>query len=474
MLLQKVHSLLKKECGFSDERRFLVGVSGGPDSVCLLDILSQLPYEIVVGHLNHNLRPSSGEEMAFVEKLAETYGISFVGKSVNILEISALNKSGIEDTARNERYRFLFRAAHDKSADAVLVAHQADDQIETLLMNLIRGAGLEGMSGMRVMSVSEFNPVIPLVRPLLSIWRDDIMKYCISHRLEYRLDETNKLLTNKRASIRNYLIPELAKYNPNIKSTLLRTQKVIEEDINYLQESVSRHLKEIHVTREDNAVSLDLSGFKKLPKSLQRMVIKDIMEKYFIGNEIISYSNIEYARRLFNREIRRSTLKITDDLYAFNVGERGILAKNNDGGRDNTWPKIEKALSIGAKPGVYPVIVGWQFEIEEISINQIGIDFRKNKNKFLVYIDKDSVEENLTIRPWIKGDGFQPLGMNGKSIKISDYWINRKVPLQARINWPLIVCKDEIIWIPGFQQAHNTRVTDETQKIIVLQLKRKT
>ncbi|MDP2964713.1 MAG: tRNA lysidine(34) synthetase TilS [Pelolinea sp.] len=471
MLLQKVRSILKKDCSFPDERKFLVGISGGPDSVCLLDVLSQLPYEIVVGHLNHNLRPSSSEEMAFVEKIATKYGCKFIGKTANILKLSELNKVGIEETARKERYRFLFSAAQNENAAAVFVAHQADDQIETLLMNLIRGAGLEGMSGMRVISISEFHPSIPLVRPLLKTWREDIMNYCRSHRLEFRLDESNQSLTNTRVNIRNHLIPELAKYNPNIKVTLLRTQQVMEEDFNYFQESISAGVKEIHLTSENDTVYLDLSGFRKLPKSLQRLVIKDTLEKYFFGQETISFSNIEYARKMFAREIKRSSLKISDDLYAFTTGGRGILTKSSECGWDSSLPRIEKELKIVAESGKYPIGIGWQLEIEEIPKNQISEDYRNNKDPFKAYIDKDQVKGIITIRPWIKGDRFRSLGMNGKSIKLSDYWINRKVSPQARVYWPLVLYQDEIIWIPGFQQSHNTRITDETQNIIIFRLK---
>ena len=127
----------------------------------MLDILSQLPYEIVVGHLNHNLRPSSSDEMAFVEQLAAKYRFKFIGKSLDILEISKEKKTGVEETARKERYQFLFASAKTEGAMGVLVAHQADDQIETFLENLLRGAGLEGMTGMKVCSISEFNPRSP-------------------------------------------------------------------------------------------------------------------------------------------------------------------------------------------------------------------------------------------------------------------------------------------------------------------------
>jgi tRNA(Ile)-lysidine synthase len=472
MLFQTVRAILKKECFLPDEGKLLVGVSGGPDSVCLLDILSQLPYEVIVGHLNHNLRPSSTEEMDFVEKLAAKYGCKFVGKSSDILEISKIKKTGIEETARRERYHFLFDSAKNENAKGVLVAHQADDQIETLMENLIRGAGLEGMVGMKVRSISEFNHEIPLVRPLLRTWREEILNYCQNHHLEYRLDETNQSLAYTRSSIRNHLIPELIRYNPNIKNTLLRTQQVLAEDFDFLQDSIEASLKDIHLVVNNEIVELNLKAFKNLSVSMQRLVVKNILEKYYFSQDIISFSNIEYSRKMLNRELRRTLIKISDQLYIFTSGTKGVFTKNSANELVNSNPRISYELTLVVRSGKYPINEKWEIYIEEMPKDQIEIDFYKNRDVFTAYFDKEKLDESLTIRTWIKGDRFQPLGMKGKSIKLTDYWINRKIPPMARNIWPLVVNKDAIIWIPGLQQDHNSRVTNETQNIFILRLKR--
>ena len=451
----------------------LVGVSGGPDSVCLLDILSQLPYEIVVGHLNHKLRPSADEEMAFVKKLSAGYGFKFVGTTANILDQSKSKKSGIEEAARRARYRFLFDSAIKENAKAVVVAHQADDQIETLLMNLIRGSGLEGLKGMRIKSISEFNPKIELVRPLLNTWREEILDYCQNHRLEFRLDETNQSLDYHRSRIRNQLMPELANYNPNIKSTLLRTQKILMDDLEFLKESISTSKNEIQLEIKNGTVSLELEAFKRLPVSMQRLIIKDIFEKYFFDQEIISFANIEDARKLFSREIRKTTLTIAEKIYIYISGNMGTLVKSSIDASSENWPSIDQELIVPLTQGRFPVARGWQLEVKEIQKIEIGGAFLDNRDLFTAYFDKEKLSSSFTIRSWNKGDRFKPLGMKGKSIKLSDFWINRKLPPHARCHWPLVLSGESIIWIPGFQQDHETRITDQTRSIIVLNYMRK-
>ncbi len=352
-----------------------------------------------------------------------------------------------------------------------MVAHQADDQIETLLMNLIRGSGLEGLAGMQVMSLSEFDPKIPLIRPLLNTWREEILKYCQDHKLEFRLDESNLENANTRSSIRNLLIPELSKYNPRIKESILRTQQIIEEDLNFLKKSTSEAEDKIQLTWENDEITLDLGAFNILPINMQRLVIKNILVKYFFQQECISYSNIEYIRKMFVREIKKTSLRISNQLFIFISGNKGIAAKNKEPKLDNLLPKINQELNIRLLPSNITINETWQLEIEEILRDQIGEEFIKNQDSYRAYFDKEKINESITIRPWVKGDKFQPLGMGGNSIKLSDYWINRKVSRQARLNWPLVACKNQIIWIPGFQQAHNTRITGETKNITILRLK---
>ena len=438
--------------------------------MCMLDILSQLPYQIIVAHLNHNLRPSSFDEMAFVEQLSGKYGFKFIGKSLNILEISKEKKTGVEETARKERYQFLFNSAITEESEGVLVAHQADDQIETFLENLLRGAGLEGMTGMKASSISEFNSSIPLIRPLIKTWREEILSYCENHHLDYKLDETNQSLEYTRSRIRNHLIPELINYNPNIKNTILRTQQVFAADFDYLKDSLATSFESIQLSVKKEDVELNLKAFKDLPVSMQRLVVKEIFKQYFSTQEITSFSNIEYARKMLTRDLRRTTLKISDQLHVFISGTQGVFTKRISDEANERWPWLASEMVIHPQPGKYPISKNWELEIAEFPRTQFDLDFHQNADAFTGFFDKEKLDEELTFRTWIKGDRFRPLGMNGKSIKLTDYWINRKIPTLARNRWPLLVNKDGISWIPGLQQDHDTKVNGNTQSILVLKV----
>lgn len=472
MLFQTVRDVLKKECNLPEESKLLVGISGGPDSVCLLDILSQLPYEIVVGHLNHNLRPSSSDEMAFVEQLAAKYRFNFVGKSLDILKISNEKKTGVEETARRERYQFLFASAIAEEAKGVLVAHQADDQIETFLENLLRGAGLDGLTGMNACSTSEFNSRIPLIRPLLGAWHEEILNYCQNHKLEYKIDETNQSLVYTRASIRNHLLPELERYNQNIKNTLLRTQQILSADFDYLQDTLTYSFKDIQFSVKDESVELNLTAFKKLPVSLQRLVVKEIFEKYFNTKEIISFSNIEYARKMLTREVRRTSLEIYGKFHVFISGTLGVFAKQISDETKEKWPWLSHEATFNSEPGTYPISDNWVLDIKISLREKLDLNFHQNQDSFSACFDMEKLDRELTIRTWNKGDRFQPLGMNGGSIKLSDFWINRKIPSFARSRWPLVVNNYAIIWIPGLQQDNISKITDKTQNILIMKVRR--
>jgi len=473
MLFQFVRDILRNECSLPEGSKILAGISGGPDSICMLDILSQLPYQIVVAHLNHNLRPSASSEMVFVEKLSLNYGFKFIGKSIDILKVSKKMRIGIEESARNERYKFLFYSAEIEEAVGVAVAHQADDQVETFLENLLRGAGLEGLTGMKERSVSEFNANIPLIRPLLNIWREDILRYCQNHHLEYKIDETNQSLVHTRSSIRNHLIPELIRYNPSIKNTLFRTQQILSADSDYLDDALAESFRSIWLNVIDGTVELNLKAFKKLPVSLQRLVIKRILNQHFRTQELISFSNIEFTRKLLTREIRKTSLVITDKLIVFISGPKGIFTSEIKNEAKERWPWLAKELTVLSQPGKYQISENWLIEIDEIPRKELSIDLHQNSDAFTGFFDKSQLDEKLIFRTWIKGDRFQPFGMNGKSQKMTDFWINRKIPDFARKSWPLLINKGTIIWIPALQQDHTTRVSESTQIVLALRAKRK-
>jgi tRNA(Ile)-lysidine synthase len=203
-------SILREECKLDKDQPILVGVSGGPDSLCLLSRLHEAGWRVIAAHFNHHLRTEAAEEAAAVEELAARMQVAFVGGAADVRQYAAERKLSIEAAARDLRYRFLFEQARRDAAQAVAVGHTADDQVETVLMHFLRGAGLNGLKGMQYRSfLREYDVALPLVRPLLDMWRADTAAYCVEHGLSPHYDASNESTDFLRNRLRNELIPLL-------------------------------------------------------------------------------------------------------------------------------------------------------------------------------------------------------------------------------------------------------------------------
>lgn len=218
----------------------VIGVSGGPDSLCLLDLARQIStLDIIVAHFNHKLRPEADREAEIVRQVAEQIGLPFVTDSADVQVYASENRLSLEEAARLLRYRFLFAQARIQHAGLVAVGHTADDQVETILMHFLRGAGLAGLKGMAGRACpNEFDREIPLVRPILHLWRRETESYCHEHNLHPINDPSNTDETYFRNRLRHNLIPELENYNPRFKNVLLRTAEALAGDYEVVADSI--------------------------------------------------------------------------------------------------------------------------------------------------------------------------------------------------------------------------------------------
>jgi tRNA(Ile)-lysidine synthase len=223
-MLEHLQEILRKKCQLHPSAPTLVGVSGGPDSLCLWDVLHRLGYPTIVAHYNHGLRPEAEEEAESVRQAAATAGVPFVFEQAKIAEIAERESLSLEEAARTARYSFLFSQAQRLGAQAVAVAHTADDQVETVLMHLLRGAGLSGLGGMSYRAIpNPWSQKIPLIRPLLDIWRPEVLVYCAEHALQPAYDATNLDQAYFRNRLRFDLIPSLEQYNPAARRLIWQT-----------------------------------------------------------------------------------------------------------------------------------------------------------------------------------------------------------------------------------------------------------
>src|SRR5688572_30367025 len=236
-MLENIQSILRDQCGLSRGQPVVAGVSGGPDSLCLMSVLRKAGYPVIVAHFNHKLRPDSDTDANIIERTAARLNLRSVIESRDVRAYAEEEKLSIEEAARIMRYRFLMKQAHRSNAQAVAVGHTADDQVETVLMHFIRGAGLTGLKGMNYRTIIHmFDPQIPVVRPLLDMWREETIVYCAANGLRPRHDPSNASLDFFRNRLRHLLIPTLESYNPRFREVLWRTSRSLAGDYEVLSQ----------------------------------------------------------------------------------------------------------------------------------------------------------------------------------------------------------------------------------------------
>jgi len=287
---------------------YLVGVSGGRDSVALLHWLISLGYKkLVVCHLNHQLRGrSSDADARFVEKLAVRYHADFEPRAANVRALAKKKKISIETAAREARYSFFAKAAKRHRCHTIFLAHHADDLVETFLLNLIRGAGLAGLAGMRDVSSRHIEGIdLTIVRPLLSVWRSDIDKYVRECHLKFREDATNKNLMPTRNRIRNRIIPYLEKIlGRNIRQNIWRTAMIAAEEEKWLDDEVP----------DSTNTDLSLSKLRALPVALQRRAILKWLRAQDISE--VGFGVIERVRSLADQAAPIAKVNLPRDRHA--------------------------------------------------------------------------------------------------------------------------------------------------------------
>jgi len=293
---------------FPPDARYLIGVSGGRDSIALLHWLVNLGYKkLIVCHLNHQLRGrSSDADARFVEKLAKKYNVDFELGAANVRALARKKKMSLETAAREARYSFFSRAAKRRRCHKIFLAHHADDLVETFLLNLIRGAGLTGLGGMRDVSSRQIHGIdLTILRPLLSIWRSDIDKYVRECRLRFREDATNKNLAPTRNRIRNRIIPYLEKIlDRNIRQNLWRTATIAAEEENWLDKEVP----------DLTNVDLSVPKLRALPVALQRRAILKWLRVQNISG--VGFEVIERVRLLLDPNVRTAKVNLPQDRHA--------------------------------------------------------------------------------------------------------------------------------------------------------------
>lgn len=444
---------------FEPEILIVVGVSGGPDSLALLHFLHGTGYPLLVASFNHRLRPESDADVAHVQKIARGLGLPFVSDSADVTAYAGAEGLSLEEAARELRYRFLFRAARKAGAGAVAVGHTADDQAETVLMHFLRGAGLAGLKGMppRII-LPMFDPEIPLVRPLLGWTRAQTEAYCRQHGIAYLTDSTNTDTTYFRNRLRHELLPHLQAYNPRIRPTLAKSALALQGDFELLNELVDSAWEKAVTASDSGFVAFDLTQLREISTALRRNLFRRAAFSLQPALRDVDFDALERAACLEPVELASGLKTLIEGEKLYLTGDETALPTDQPQ-ISHQYSVISDLLDLGN---------GWILTCEPSS----SVHRPPSADHWSACLDADLTENRLQLRPFRAGDRFEPLGMRGQTVKLSDLFVNLKIPKRLRKHWPVLCVDEEIAWIPGLRLAHDYRVTDSTRRVLVLRMTR--
>ena len=475
-MLDHIGSTLRDECGLNTEQPIIAGVSGGPDSLCLLDVLRNAGYPVIAAHFNHKLRPDSDADANTVEHAAGRLNLKVVVESGDVRMFAHAEKLSIEEAARILRYRFLFEQARKFNAQAVAVGHTADDQVETVLMHFIRGAGLAGLKGMTHRTIIHiFDSEIPIVRPLLDTWREETVVYCAANGFRPRHDPSNASLDFFRNRLRHLLIPAFESYNPRFREVIWRTSRSLAGDHEIVSGVLDDAWSECVAQETDEFVAFNLSLLTKHRLGLQRNLIRRAMERLHPDNVDANFATLERATEFVAERSRRTRIDLVKGLHLLREGALVYVVAGNITLPIERWPQLpEELTTLPLKvPDLVQLAGGWKFSSERWNIASLAMEQAKaSDDPFQVWLDSSEIPNELEVRVRRDGDRFEPLGMDGHETKLSDFFINVKLPQRARDRWPLLCIGDRVIWVPGYRPAHPFRLTESTRQALYFSLTR--
>lgn len=321
---EQVYNCIKKYKLINENDKIVIGVSGGPDSICILHVLNslkeKLKIQIFVAHVNHMIREEADSETEYVQEFCASLGIECFVKKIDVIEYAKMHKIGTEEAGRVNRYDFFEEVAKKVSASKIVTAHNSNDKAETVLLNILRGSGLSGLKGIEPIRDNKY------IRPLIETERKDIEEYCAKNNLEPKIDKTNLESIYKRNKVRNDLIPYIQKeFNPNFLKTINRLSEVATEENEYMEKIVQITFKEINVGADasacpktelnaHNQIVLDLKKFNNLELVIKRRVILYTISKV-VGNTIgIEKVNIDEIIKLCKNNIGNKYLTPTKNI----------------------------------------------------------------------------------------------------------------------------------------------------------------
>jgi tRNA(Ile)-lysidine synthase len=444
---------------FGPGSRIVVGVSGGPDSMALLSILNELrrPWdlELIALYCHHGLRPAADQEADFVRRRAELWDCSFATARVDVRTYQKERKMSLQEAARSLRYEVFQSFLEKHRAQKLALAHTANDQAEEVLIGLIRGAGLGGLSGMPLQRAA-------YVRPLLATYRREILTYLEERNIPYLKDESNNDLRFLRARIRHQLLPELRKFSPQILTQLNRTAGLLVKDESFLQEETGRIMARVLVPWE-SGVRFSRDALKAFhPAILSRLFQQSLLQ---VKGDL---------RRI--RSVHLLTL--TNLIHSSSRRGKSPLPGRVEASWDEDWIYIRPAISSILSRLAFSARIDRPGKVlireigAMISFDQVPVGPRtprRTLDRRQVLVDWEKIQWPVLVRSLQSGDRFHPLGLKG-SKKVTRFLMDRRVPRSQRDRIPIVLSGGEIVWIAGLEIGDPFALRDQSSQALRLRL----
>ncbi len=436
--------------------RVVAAVSGGSDSVALVRLLHLLQDELGVTltglvHVNHQLRGAdSDRDEAFCRSLARELGLAASVDRVHITKDDGLSP---EDAARRARYAALERARVALGADCVAVGHTRDDQAETVLLKLLRGAGARGLAGIHPARGA-------FVRPLLDVGREDLRSWLRGHGHTWVEDATNSDVGVPRNRIRHRVLPALhAAMGADVTASLARCAEISRADAEWLDVLTDRASSRL-VQRAGSGLTIDRDALALEPLSLQRRVLLQALRD--AGAVQPGFAEVERLRELINGDV--SSLEVGGRIRVERIAANGVLVSRT---LTAASPVADYRYDLPV-PGLI-VVAGTEWAVSaEVADGDPSALASSPSALPRVHIDLEATKSGLAVRNWRPGDRMRPLGLGGRK-KLQDVFVDGKVPRQARRRLPLVVdAHDQVVWVPGLALHDAARVTADTKAVVVL------
>ena len=438
--MEEVYNFIRKEIGLSVGDTIVVGVSGGPDSMALLYILNEfknkMDLNIICAHVNHNKRKESEQEKIDLENYCKKNNITF-----EYIKVTNWGDDNFHNEARSVRYNFFEELVYNYGAKYLMTAHQGDDLIETILMRIVRGSTLKGYSGFsRIVDKGDYK----IIRPLITVTKDEILKFDEKNGIQYAIDESNNEDHYTRNRYRHTVLPFLKQEEPNIHKKFLKFSETLLKNSNYIDSVASKEFNKVFQNG-----NLDIDKFKSLDPVIQTKIIYNILEKIY-GDDLLIVGNahVDLIFGLISSNKSNSVVHLPDNVIVVKSYNELTFSYDDD------------------------INDQYEIQIDEIVNLPNGkiiekVDETNDTSNYTIKLNSKEVTLPLYVRNRRDGDKIKLKGLNAYK-KVSEIFINEKIKTSDRNSWPVVLdSKEEIVWLPGLKKSNLDKKNTEEYDIIL-------